>query len=211
MPRWYIRHFPVGPQSRIVKGECPTGGVHGQQLIGFKFLCFRVEDQIADILNRFSLSDSHIHLTGTGVEPDFFNLVDKFRFKIIFSRQIKMVLMRLPLERTDVEETNSPPSMTPRQTLFSTTIFPTFDFRRISTLFFISSSCIIPMTRNGSALKRINAFAHEIGENNSVGNGRILQRRTIGVHNRLDQKRCTFFLPGKKLSSSSPLVIALLS
>ena len=64
--------------------------------------------------------------------------------------------------------------------------------------YFNSSSCIRWISRSVPPLKRVNALGHEIGEHDAVGNGRVFQRRAVGVGDRLHQQPDHVLAAGKE-------------
>ena len=74
---------------------------------------------------------------------------------------------------------------------------------RTSTPFLRSSASIRRDEPVGAALERVHALRHEVREHDAVGQGRVFQRRAVGVGDRLHQQPHTSSRPGKNRSKSS--------
>ena len=75
---------------------------------------------------------------------------------------------------------------------------------RTSTPLCSNSSCHQPDQPVGAALEGVHALGHEVREHDAVAQGRVFQRRAVGVGDRLHQQPDTSPRPGKNRSNNWP-------
>ncbi len=182
---------------RVINREGVTGCLDRSQLRDGIFRCRRGKNKVADIGYGFAFFNPHIDLTGTGVVADCFCRCQKFRAEIFLTREVLDGIADIGVGKHRPRRNVSRGKGFLARVLtaganpdhFTVCNVETFDqsaFAHLATVCLQLCHHLLDQGI-GPSLEREDPLVHEVRKNNTVGDGGIVQVRTVCIRNRLHQ------------------------
>ena len=173
------------------------------QFVAGKLFRFGSEDEVTDLGDFLALFDSDINLTGGGVHPHLGRKLAKHVWQLALTKQTLDGIFQVGVGEncptTDVStiHSHSADVMLSGLLLRNYVFHETFPSQVRSVRSQLLDHILDQSVR--TTLESVDAFAHEIGEYDPVGNCGILECRTIGKGDGLEQQALYIVSTGKEL------------
>ena len=195
-----------GPGIIERKGFAP--GMHVQELRRVKVFGPGGEQEITHIVDFFSLPDADIDLAAGIVDPHRLDFLQEFRGKRLDSGQVMDGIEDAAVGDHTAGRNESLPALGLHRHSLDRTLF---DYH----FFYLAPGAdgdpVLFQFRGhhpdqsvGAALEGKDPLVHEIGKNNAIGDGRVVQGGAVGISDRLHQQPVHVAATGKKILKQLP-------